>query len=182
MLSRKILQTGLRRHIKLTTSVRGAVEWDDTEPQAHDAQHLQSPFHDGGARADYMTGSDARTVGYSDWETWYANFMAEQESRTQGFKDEKRGKQLVLGTGFAGGDVWTSSNVWEARHFAPKFANQMMEQYRVQRGEKLGTRLEQIGSNRHQTNFLMVGNFLLCLAALDIVAGDSDTGNGNPQF
>ena len=65
MLSRKILQTGLRRHIKLTTSVRGAAEWDDTEPQAHDAQHLQSPFHDGGARADYMTGSDARTVGYS---------------------------------------------------------------------------------------------------------------------
>merc|ERR1711892_1600965 len=129
MLSRKILQTGLRRHIKLTTSVRGAVEWDDTEPQAHAAQHLQSPFADNGARADYMT---------------------EQESRTQGFKDEKRGKQLVLGTGFAGGDVWTSSNVWEARHFAPKFANQMMEQYRVQRGEKLGTRLEQIGSNRHQ--------------------------------
>ena len=29
----------------------------------------------------------------SDWETWYGNFMAEQESRTQGFKDDKRGKQ-----------------------------------------------------------------------------------------
>ena len=28
-----------------------------------------------------------------DWETWYGNFMAEQESRTQGFKDDKRGKQ-----------------------------------------------------------------------------------------
>lgn len=29
----------------------------------------------------------------TDWETWYGNFMAEQESRTQGFKDDKRGKQ-----------------------------------------------------------------------------------------
>ena len=67
MLSRKVLQTGLRRHIKLTSSVRGAVEWDDTEPQAHDAAHLKSPFGEGGARADYMAGSDARTVGYSGW-------------------------------------------------------------------------------------------------------------------
>ena len=61
--------------------------------------------------------------------------------------------KVVLGSGFAGGDVWTSANVWEARHYAPKFAFQMMEQYRVQRGEKLGTRLEQIGSNKYQVFF-----------------------------
>ena len=89
--------------------------------------------------------------------------MAEQAARTQGFKEDDRNKGgnfvfcfwvqnwnnwIVVLTGFGnGGEVWTTDNVWEARHYAPKFASIMMQNYRVQRGEKLGTRLEMIGSS-----------------------------------
>merc|ERR1712178_410199 len=118
----------------------------------------------------------------TDWQSWYDNFMAEQAARTQGFKDDERNSGVVL-SGFGnGGQVWTTENVWEARHYAPKFAALQMQNYRVQRGEKLGTRLEMIGSGAIHVYLSVIGFTFLLGSALIVVAEDSDTGNGNPQF
>ena len=63
MLARQVLSRGVQRTMRTTAVVRGAAEWDDTEPMVHTAPQLNQPMIDTN-RSDYLSGSDERAAQY----------------------------------------------------------------------------------------------------------------------